>query len=215
MLLAKVVGTVVATRKDERLVSTQAAHRAADRSVRQTRRQLPRRGRHRRRRRRRDRAHRQRQLRAHGVGPEGLSRSTPPSSASSIRSTSIKDVSAVQLARVIGDVVATIKDAEPRRPQAARAAAGRARSRSRSGRTLVARRRGGRRRRRARVLRPRQGSVVSVSARPSRPPTRASSASSITGIWSEHADRPRHRHASSRRRSTASSRARSCCSCSR
>ena len=51
----------------------QAARRAADRSARQGRRQLPRRGRHRRRRRRRNRAHRQRQLGAHGVGPEGLS----------------------------------------------------------------------------------------------------------------------------------------------
>ena len=66
----------------------QAARRAPDRSARQGRRQLPRRGRHRRRRLRRDGAHRQRQLGAHGVGPEGLSRSTPPSSASSTPSRS-------------------------------------------------------------------------------------------------------------------------------
>ena len=69
----KVVGTVVATRKDPRLVSSKLLVVRADRSPRQSRGQLPRRRRHRRRRRRRDRARRQRQLRAHGVRPEGLS----------------------------------------------------------------------------------------------------------------------------------------------
>ena len=68
MILAKIVGTVVATRKDARLVSSKLLVARADRSARQGRRQLPRRRRHRRRRRRRDRAHRQRQLGAHGVG---------------------------------------------------------------------------------------------------------------------------------------------------
>ena len=73
MLLAKIVGTVVATRKDPRLVSSKLLVVAADRSARQGRRQLPRRRRHGRRRRRRNRAHRQRQLGADGVRPEGLS----------------------------------------------------------------------------------------------------------------------------------------------
>ena len=88
MLLAKIVGTVVATRKDPRLVSSKLLVVRADRSPRQSRRQLSRRGRHGRCRRRRNGARRQRQLGADGVRPEGLSRSMPRSSASSTPSRS-------------------------------------------------------------------------------------------------------------------------------
>ena len=66
MLLARVVGTVVATRKDERLVSNKLlVVRPVDPDG-QARGLVARRRRHRRRRRRRDGADRQRQLRAHG-----------------------------------------------------------------------------------------------------------------------------------------------------
>ena len=113
VLLAKIVGTVVATRKDPRLVSTKLLVVRADRSPRQSRRRLPRGGRYRRRRRRRNRAHRQRQLGAHGVGPEGLSGRRRHRRHH--RSLMRRSIGLMQLARVIGDVVATPQGREPRR----------------------------------------------------------------------------------------------------
>ena len=72
MILARIVGTVVATRKDPRLVSNKLLVARPVDPRGKPRRQLPRRRRHGRRRRRRNRADRQRQLRAHGVRHEGL-----------------------------------------------------------------------------------------------------------------------------------------------
>jgi microcompartment protein CcmK/EutM len=67
MLLAKIVGTVVATRKDPRLVSNKLLlARPVDPKA--SRRQLPRRHRYGRRRCRRNRVDCQRQLGAHGAG---------------------------------------------------------------------------------------------------------------------------------------------------
>ena len=89
-------------------------------------------------------------------------------------------VTAMQMARVIGDVVATRKDPAFAGITAAARPAARRRRRSR-GPAAGRRRLGGRRRRRARVLRARQGSAAFPSI-PSRcPPMPASSASSITG----------------------------------
>ena len=86
VLLAKIVGTVVATRKDPRLVSSKLLVARSMDPRGKARRQLSRRCRYGRRRRRRDGAHRQRQLGAHGVRPEGLPGGRRPSSGSSIRS---------------------------------------------------------------------------------------------------------------------------------
>ena len=193
MILASIVGTVVATRKDPRLVSNKLLLARPVDPQRQGRRQLPRRRRHRRRRRRRDRAHRQRQLGAHGVGHEGL-----PGRRRHRRHHRHVDVAGVtpcSSARVIGDVVATRKDASfdgitllVVQPLAADGeAVGPA---ARGGRL------GRRRRRRARVLRARQGSQLSRSIPPRCRPMPASSASSITGTIGRNADDPgaRRRH---------------------
>ena len=66
MILARIVGTVVATRKDPRLVSNKLLVARPIDPHGKAEGELPRRRRHRRRRCRRDRAHRQRQLRADG-----------------------------------------------------------------------------------------------------------------------------------------------------
>ena len=182
MILAKIVGTVVATRKDPRLVSSKLLVARPIDPARQGRRQLPRRRRHRRRRRRRDRAHRQRQLGAHGVGPEGLSRSTPPSSASSTPS-QVKRLDAdVQLARVIGDVV--VDASRTRTSTGIKLLVLQPLDRRRASRRPDARRGrlGRRRRRRERVLRPRPGSGFPFY--PAEPPVDAA----IVGIV-DHWDR--------------------------
>ena len=178
MLLARIVGTVVATRKDPRLVSNKlllarpvdpegkaegnylVAVDTVDAGVGETV------------------LHRQRQLRAHGLRHEGLSGRRGRRRHRRPRRS--HRVDAMQLARVIGDVVATRKDpgfdgiklliVQPL-------------DRRRNRRRPAARRRrlGRRRRRRARVLRARQGSELSVPSRPKCRPMPASSASSITG----------------------------------
>ncbi len=66
-ILARIVGTVVATRQGPAARQQQASGRPADGPEGQGRRQLPGGRGHRGRRRGRNRAHRQRQLRAHGV----------------------------------------------------------------------------------------------------------------------------------------------------
>ena len=72
MILGRVVGTVVATRKDERLTGREAPARAHHRSPGQGRSRLLGRGRHGRRGPERPRAGRHRLLGAHGLGPQGL-----------------------------------------------------------------------------------------------------------------------------------------------
>ncbi len=123
---------------------------------------------------RRDRPDRLRQLRPHGLRHEGLPRSTPPSSASSIPSRSRNNLTvppgaaSMQLAEVIGTVVASIKDANMTgttllviQPLGIDGKA--------VGKTAGGGRRGRRRRRRRRVLRARARSRLSVLSHRSRP----------------------------------------------
>ena len=155
----------------------QAAAGAAGRSQRQSRRQLSRRRRHRRCRRRRDGADRQRQLGAHGVGHEGLPGRCRHRRHRRHRRRLNRD--RMQLARVIGDVVATRKDATLDGVKLLLVQPIGADGRTSGGRSSPSIRWAPASARR--VLRARQGSELSVSSRPKCPPMPASSASSITG----------------------------------
>ena len=123
MLLARVVGTVVATRKDERLVSTKLLVVRGRRSLGQARRRVARRRRHRRRRHRRDGPRRQRQLGAHGDRHEGLPgrrrhrrhRRRPSRRRAEARRVFTRKRRGMQLARVIGTVVCDAQGRAARR----------------------------------------------------------------------------------------------------